>query len=344
MRSRNLDRGLAATLLAILAIACGIVARTVESEGVGLSRDGAVQGALRNAVEQCAGISIDSKTFIENQMTISDKILTHAAGYVSNFSVLAENAEFGLVMVRVSADVSMGKLEKDLSAQKLLYELENKPRIMVVLDERMDDRDMREKTATHKFEEFLLSRGFIVIEPEQFEKIRQTENDRDLASLAFREGADLIIRGNVTVGAPAPIMVYGTQFFAVPAQINAHIVRTDNAQIIASKTKRIRKNSRDAQSAAQFGLECGGTELAQELVEELNRFWQSEAYNENRTELIITGCSEKDLIPIEQAIRHMPFTRDLRLRFLEGSSALYDLDMRGTIQEVRAGVRGKAEE
>jgi hypothetical protein len=39
--------------------------------------------------------------------------------------------------VVVKADVSMGKLESDLAAQKLLYKMVNQPRIMVLLDERI---------------------------------------------------------------------------------------------------------------------------------------------------------------------------------------------------------------
>lgn len=312
--------------------------RVVETEGLGYNRDGAIQAALRSAVEECAGVSISSNTLVENYTTVSDKILTNASGYVSTYSVTSESSEFGLVKVMVKADVSLGKLENDLSAQKLLYELHNRPRIMVVLDERMEDKEMHEKTATHKLEVYLLSRGFIVIEPEQFEKIRSAESEKDLASMSFREGADLIIRGEVSVGAPSPVQIYGTQFYSVPAQINARIVRSDNAQIITSKTKRIKKNSRDGQSGAEFGLEVGGTELAQELVGDLNEYWKSEAYNENRVDLIVDGCNEADLKSVETTFKGFPFTRDVRLRFLENKSALYDLDMRGTIQEVRAAL------
>jgi len=313
-------------------------ARVVEVEGIGYTREGAVRAALRSAVEQCAGISIDSRTLIENHQLVSDKILTHSAGYVSSHTVLSESAEFGLVRVRVSADVSLGKLEGDLAAQKLLYELQNRPRIMVVLDEQIEGRKMPEKTATHKVEEYLLSRGFIVVEPEQFEKVTHAKSEKDLASLAFIEGADLIINGAVMVGAPSPVMVYETEFYSVPAQINARIVRADNAQVISSRTKRIKKNSRDAQSAAQFGLEIGGAALAQELVDDLNKFWRSEEYNENRTDLIITGCSAQELGEIEKLFRGLSFTRELRLRYLEGTNALYDLNLRGTVQEVRAAL------
>jgi hypothetical protein len=319
----------------LFVLICQGFARQIESEGIGYTRDGAVQAALRSAVERCVGLSVNAQTIVENQVTISDKILSNVKGYVSSYSILSERTEFGLVNVRVSAEVSMKKLDDDLAAQRIVYALQNKPRVMVVLDERIEDRTMSEKTATYKFQEQLVAKGFIVVEPEQWETIRKTENIQEQASLAFEQGADLIVRGNVQVATPTPIMLYNTQFYSVPVQINARIVRADNAQIIASRTKRIKKNSRDPQSAAQFGLEIGGEALATELITDLFNFWNSETYNDNRIEMIITGFSAQELGTIEDSLRHCPTVRELRLRFFEGTKAYYDADLRGTVQEIR---------
>jgi tetratricopeptide (TPR) repeat protein len=328
-------------IVCLLFLPCRSDARTVEAEGIGYSREGARQAALRSAVEQCIGVSLAAKTVIENQTTISDKILSQVSGYVTSYSVLSESREYGLVKIRVSADVSMKKLDDDLAAQKLIYAMQNKPRVMVLLDEKIEGREMPEKTATYTFEKQLVAKGFIVVEPEQLGKILQTENITDQASLAFKEGADLIVRGNVQVAKPTPLMLYNTRFYSVPVQINARIVRTDNAQIIVSRTKRIKKNSREAESAAQFGLETGGEGLANELIADLFAYWSSEAFNENRIEMIVKGCTGKELETVEDSIRHFPMTRDLRLRFLEGTTALFDMDLRGTMQEVRAAVEKK---
>ena len=325
----------AALLLAVTVTCFEAGARTIEAEGVGYNRDGAVQAALRSAVEQCVGMSVNSQTLVQNAVLVSDKILTHASGYVSSHQVISQGVEFGLVKVRVSADVAMGKLEDDLSAQKLLYEIKNKPRLMVVLDERIEDKEMLEKTATFKFEEVLLAHQFIVVEPEQYEKLKAAESASDMATQGFREGADLIIRGKVQVSKPTPKMIYGAQFYSVPVAINARIVRADNGQIIVSKTLQIKKNSQEPESAARFGLSVGGEALAQALVDSLNAFWRSEAYNENRVEMVVDGCSDKELTALETAFRGFSFTRSILLRYLEKGSALYDLELRGTVQEIR---------
>ncbi|GAG30995.1 unnamed protein product, partial [marine sediment metagenome] len=238
------------------------------AEGVGKTKDAARWNAMRSAVEQGIGVHISSRTIVDNFMIISDKILSQTDGYVKSCKILSTEREFGVVKVKISAEVESGKLRDDLIAQKLLYEMKNKPRVMVLLDERIENKEMFEKTGTHKFEEVLLKRGFKIIDPEQFKKVAEKEkmmamNNKDLAFLGFRSGADIIIKGQIHVAKSTPKTIYGRQFYSVPVQMNAHVVRADNAEILATRTKRVRKNSQDEYSAGQFGLELGGRALAE---------------------------------------------------------------------------------
>jgi Tetratricopeptide repeat./Protein of unknown function, DUF400. len=323
-----------------------VSAKTVIVDGVGHNKDSAIKNALRSAVEQCVGVRIGSRSMVDNFRLISDKVVSQADGYVSSYTVLSERSKFGAVEVSVSADVAITKLEDDLAAQKILYEIQNKPRIMVVLDERIEGRQLFEKTAKHVFEKALIAHGFIVVDQERMEQIRQADqaapdDAKDLASSAFKNGADLIIRGAIDVSEATPKMIYGTQFYTVPIQMNARIVRADNAQIIASKIKQTKKNSQEPKSAANFGLATGGTALAEELIEDLYQYWRSEAYNENRVEVVVAGLSEKELNGFETAARGFSIVRALRLRYIESGRALYDMELRGTIQDLRAAIGAK---
>jgi tetratricopeptide (TPR) repeat protein len=325
------------TLVAIVS------AKTMVVDGVGYNKDGAIRNALRNAVEQCVGVRIGSRSLVDNFRLISDKIVSQADGFVSSYTVLSERNKLGAVEVRLSADVAITKLEDDLAAQKILYEIQNKPRIMVVLDERIEGRQLFEKTATHAFEQALIAHGFIVVDQERMEQIQKADqaapdNAKDLASSAFKNGADLIISGAIDVSEATPKMIYGTQFYTVPIQMNARIVRADNAQIIASKIKQIKKNSQEPKSAANFGLATGGAALAEELIADLNQYWRSEAFNENRIEVVVAGLREKELNGFENAVRGFSMVRALRMRYIESEKALYDMELRGTIQDLRAEI------
>ena len=209
---------------------------------------------------------------------------------------------------RVSADVEITKLEDDLAAQKILYEIQNKPRIEVILDERIEGRPLFEKTATHAFENTLIAHGFTVLHQERMEQTQKTDqssrNDaKDLASSAFKNGADLIVRGAVDVAEATPKLIYGTQFYTVPIQMNARIVRADNAQIIATKIEQTKKNSQEPKAAANFGLATGGKMLSEDLIADLIQYWRSEAFNENRCEVVVDGLDENDLNTFENAVK-----------------------------------------
>ncbi len=313
----------------------------IRSKGYGINREAAVNSALRNAVSQGVGMELGSSTLTENFMVVSDKILTKTKGYVSKYTILSEKEVVGSYEVEVLAEVSKSKINDDLAAINLLQKFKNQPKVMVLLDERAEGQPMFEKTATHKLEEYLLSQNYTLVEQEQLEELRKQEMGRkrspeELAKIGFRFGADLIIRGKVSAGKATERKVYGTTMHNVPIQFNARIVRTDNAQILASTTKRVKKNSRDAFSAAQFGLEVGGEALGKALSKKLVAFWKNEIYNSRFVQLEIEDS--KDGLSDEQvsSLRQLAFIKDANIRFFKRNYHEYNVEMTGNIHQMKA--------
>ena len=116
---------------------------TIESQGVAaivqgnldISRDKAVEDALRNAVEQATGSLIENETLVENYQLLSDKIYSQSRGYVQSYEVLDEKAEAGLYRVTIQANVASGELKNDLRALNILMRQVRKPRVMVLFEE-----------------------------------------------------------------------------------------------------------------------------------------------------------------------------------------------------------------
>jgi len=308
-------------------------------EGRGYTQETALQNALRHAVRE----GIDSLSPQSNDLDKNskpDSLLKDAVKYVKSHMILNVSEEFGLYQVKAAVEVSKGDLRKDLSAQKLLYESKNKPRLMVLLEEKFDGQESSEKTATYKFQEVLLGKGFKIVDPKQWKDVQEQDKaralaDPELADLAFRMGADLVVRGGVTAGKPEQKLIYGKTFYTVPVQLNAHIVRADNAEIIASKTKRVKKTSQEGFSAAQFGLETGGTELAQELMDELLDYWNSENYAQARIELVVSGMGEKEAGQFETRLKQNQFIKNMNLRYIEKTTSLWDVELSGSVQDLR---------
>lgn len=81
-------------------------AQTVTVDGVGVDRDSAMRDAARMAVEQVAGMYINSNTVVSNTSVELDEILSHAQGYVQNIQVISESVNGGEYRIRANVDVN----------------------------------------------------------------------------------------------------------------------------------------------------------------------------------------------------------------------------------------------
>ena len=129
-------------LLIALALCMAMVqtafAQTVTVEGVGVDRDSAMRDAARMAVEQVAGMYLNSDTVVSNTSVELDEILTHAQGYVQNINVLSESMSGGEYRVHASVDVNTDANSPFMKRMDAVMRLSD-PRIGVVI--LTDDND-----------------------------------------------------------------------------------------------------------------------------------------------------------------------------------------------------------
>ena len=114
-------------------------AQTVTVDGVGVDRDSAMRDAARMAVEQVAGMYINSNTVVSNTSVEMDEILSHAQGYVQNIQVISESMNGGEYRVRASVDVNTDPNSAFMKRMDAVMRL-NDPRIGVVI--LTDDSDI----------------------------------------------------------------------------------------------------------------------------------------------------------------------------------------------------------
>ena len=114
-------------------------AQTVTVDGVGVDRDSAMRDAARMAVEQVAGMYINSNTVVSNTSVEMDEILSHAQGYVQNITVISESMNGGEYRVRASVDVNTDPNSAFMKRMDAVMRLSD-PRIGVVI--LSDDADL----------------------------------------------------------------------------------------------------------------------------------------------------------------------------------------------------------
>jgi hypothetical protein len=99
--------------------------RWVIARGAGMSSDEAKNDAWRNAIEQVAGVLITSRSQIENEHLVEDKITAHSNAYIVEFQLIDENIESGIVRVQINAKVAIKILFEDLSKESDSLEFRN---------------------------------------------------------------------------------------------------------------------------------------------------------------------------------------------------------------------------
>jgi len=101
------------------------------------ARERALQQALRLAVEQVAGVIVESETIVRNLALFEDNILTRTEGYVRGFEILYEEEADGILRIEADVEVVRGRLTRDLQSIGLLLRRANYPLVSM----RMRARD-----------------------------------------------------------------------------------------------------------------------------------------------------------------------------------------------------------
>ncbi len=95
--------------------------------------------ALRDAVEQVAGVLVSADTLTKNSQLISDRIFANSAGYVRKYDVVSTKKDKGVVTVTVKAEVGAAQLDKDLVAVQGLVARHGARKLVILLQEQAID-------------------------------------------------------------------------------------------------------------------------------------------------------------------------------------------------------------
>lgn len=144
----------------------------VETKGVGLTRNDALQDALRLAVEQAVGVVLMSETTVENFVVMRDAIVTRSEGYVSNYEIIREIPYPDRYEVSIKARVTTTPMKADF---QLLSRAIGGVRFLVLYDDRLissSDINMYD-FAVERVNQFLSQRGYRYIERKRYDELRR---------------------------------------------------------------------------------------------------------------------------------------------------------------------------
>jgi hypothetical protein len=277
---------------------------TVESQGVAaivpgnrdISRDKAIEDALRNAVEQATGSLIENQTLVENYQLLSDKIYSQSRGYVQTYEVLNEKEDQGLYRVTIQATVASGDLKNDLRALKLLMRQVRKPRVMVLFEETMSEGVNSGRLAEDAISKVLLDSGFKLVDADTVRRNLGQDKVQGLlagdgrvaAVISDKYGAEMLLLGTaqavtneVTIG---DIKINSNQ-----AVISAKLVRADTGEVKVSETRQAAKPHVNSLSGIQMAIAEASELLANDMIDKIIQVFHEEVYNIANVNLTIFG-------------------------------------------------------
>lgn len=126
--------------MALMALAASVAtafwtfpAAAVVVRGQGTSESQAVDDALRRAVEQAVGVTVQSRVAVQDFEVVRSTMVTHASGYVRTYSVLSRSQDGrGLHSVEIDAQVDEGRIGGNADALAVLMRLSGQPSVVVL--------------------------------------------------------------------------------------------------------------------------------------------------------------------------------------------------------------------
>ena len=247
--------------------------KTVTVEGVGAivggdlarARDEAVVDAYRRALE-AAGVSVSSRTTVENFQVLIDQITANASGYIRSLTVLSEHGEGRLYRVRIRAVVVDGDLTGDSQALAVLIGLMDHPTVTVAVGGAAVYAGPAEAELAGRF----AAAGYHVVEaaavPPGTAAQLATREDRRLSLLtALAATADILVAGAVDAESLGPVQVGDQSLQSAQATLRIRVSVGATGQTLYAGVQQgralhltagaaIRQASQDAAAAAGDGL------------------------------------------------------------------------------------------
>ncbi len=321
--------------------------------------DDALANALRNALEQVVGTMVSSDVLVQNYQVVEDRIYSRTEGYIKTYQIVSQSKRGGNVMeTTIRAVVKTSNLKSDIDAIGLLIARKNKPRLMVLIDERnmhnyyyayYSDLNTSENQITSKF----LDKGFTFVDRDVAMKRLQrdaimaaVEGDPAKAKLiAQKAGAEVLITGKAISKAASggPGILRNSGMVSCQATINLKAIRADDGTVIAAVSKQAAAVHIDNVTGGTQALQKAAAMAADELIDKILQRWSGEAYSVNQiqiTILEIPGFS--DLVKFKNMIKQkVRGVQNIYQRDFVGNSAVLDIDVKGNANQVAEELAAK---
>lgn len=316
-----------------------VVSAGVADGNTAMSRDEALNNALRNAVEQGIGTYVTSKTIVEQMTVLEDRIYSESSGYISSYKIISSGVKNELYEVKISAVVRMDKLARDLRAIGLLINKKQNPRVMVILYSKktgssfFDIVEEGNLNALNLIESIFMEKGFKLVDAGQIRHKKKLEafllsgKFQMAGKLAKDFGAEVLIEGEVKRTFLYSKKLYGRSMDFFTNDIRLKALETDTCKILFSGYK----TRPPSGSAAMLPMEEAVEELTDEMIEGILMQWKKDVFQAGTYEINLAGASFNDLTNFKEALKIIRGMKNINTRTFQSGIAQLEVEYQGTL-------------
>lgn len=257
------------TLLSLTLALTAFAQTVVTAEGTGEAAvvnkdeikafDEAKDKALRAAVEQAAGVRIDSDTVVVNNQLVRDQVFSNTSGFVKKFDIVDRKTDKGVVTVKVKAEIITENLEKDLVAARDLVKRMGKPSLVIVIQEQTVPLGQKTIISSESLATVLTDAmkadGWDIKDAQAMNKKLKLEGAATMGATDLKEIADLTKANYVLYGKAVMRhqetggMLQGATFYPITGEYDLALAATDSDEQITKLTGKLVTSQKKTSSA-----------------------------------------------------------------------------------------------
>jgi len=222
----------------------------------------ALDRAKRAALQEGGRTFIESQTKVEDFETIYDRVFTYTEGIVTDTEILKQGEKYDRYYVKIRCKVHTANLVNKWQALRALIERRGKPRIMVTIGERVNNRYSRTSTAQTLIQDELLKRNMPLVDEAQMKAINDKQlqaaqleqNLAAIAAIGRKFNAEIVIAGMCESKYEGMKQTYGVPLHRANAELTLKAVKTSDGTLMVSKRVSMNASARERNKAEKDAM------------------------------------------------------------------------------------------